>query len=89
MNPPQDKVMHFTDLVDKHISVIVDGLNKPCGGVVIDVSETLITLKPDGNNNVLVIPISRIASIMYRGINDDRTSMLQDESLESRDEKSQ
>lgn len=81
--------MNFTDLVGKQISVIVDGLNKPCGGVVIDVSETLITLKPDGNNNVLVLPINRIASIMYRGIDDGRTNMLQDKSLERRDAKSQ
>lgn len=58
--------MNLRDLVDKDISVIVDGLNKPCGGRVVDVSETLLTLKPNiGNNNVLVIPINKIASIMY------------------------
>lgn len=65
--------MNFKDLMDKEISVIVDGLNKPCGGRLIDVSETLLTLKPStGNNNVLVIPISRVTSIMYteRGTDD-------------------
>ncbi len=65
--------MNFKDLLDKEISVIVDGLNRPCGGRLIDVSDTLLTLKPStGNNNVLVIPISRITSIMYteRGTDD-------------------
>ncbi len=65
--------MNLKDLVNREISVIVDGLNKPCGGRLVDVSDTLLTLKPTmGNNNVLVIPISRIASIMYteRGTDD-------------------
>ena len=56
--------MNFKDLLGEEISIITDGLNKPCGGRLIDVSETLLTLKPStGNNNVLVIPIGRIASI--------------------------
>lgn len=65
--------MDLKDLIDKEITIIVDGLNKPCGGRLVDVSETLLTIKPStGNNNVLVIPISRIASIMYteRGTDD-------------------
>ena len=58
--------MDLKDLIGKDISVIVDGLNKPCGGRLVDVSETLLTIKPStGNKNVLVIPISRVASIMY------------------------
>jgi hypothetical protein len=58
--------MNLQDLLKKEISVIVDGLNRPCGGVVLDVTETLITLKPStGNHNLIIIPISKIASIMY------------------------
>lgn len=58
--------MDLKDLIGKDISVIVVGLNKPCGGRLIEVSEILLTIKPStGNNNVLVIPVSKIASIMY------------------------
>ena len=65
--------MDLKDLMDKEITIIVDGLNKPCGGRLVDISETLLTIKPStGNNNVLVIPISRVTSIMYteRGTDD-------------------
>ena len=67
--------MNLKDLIGEEISIIADGLNKPCGGRLIDVSETLLTLKPStGNSNVLVIPIGRIASIMYtdRDRDDDK-----------------
>lgn len=71
--------MDLKDLLDKEITIIVDGLNKPCGGRLVDVSEILLTIKPStGNNNVLVIPISRIASIMYteRGTDNGREDRL-------------
>jgi hypothetical protein len=86
----EELYMNLKELVGKEITVISDGLKSPCGGAVIDVSETLITLKPNrGNNNILVIPINRIASILCidGGMNNGRSNLLQNESLASRDEK--
>ncbi len=84
--------MNLKELIGREITIISDGLKSPCGGRVIDVSETLITLKPNtGNNNMLVIPINRIASILCidGGMNNGRSNLLQNKSLERRDATSQ
>ena len=58
----------------KELTIIVRGLERPCGGILIALDDSFITIEPsNGRNNILLIPTDKILSIMhYRGTDNER-----------------
>ena len=69
----------LTPFKGKEITVIVYGLERPCGGILIAIDDSFITIKPsNGRDNILVIPTDKVLSIMHnRGTYDGRKYTVQ------------
>jgi hypothetical protein len=55
----------MNELLNTEITVIVDGLQKPCGGVLVSFDKTYLVIETKTGNTIR-IPHSRVASIMTR-----------------------
>jgi hypothetical protein len=58
----------------KEITILVHGLERPCGGILVALDDSFITVKPsNGRNNIILIPTDKVLSIMHhRGTDDGR-----------------
>ena len=66
----------------KEITIIVHGLERPCGGILIALDDSFITIKPsNGKNNILLIPTDKVLSIMHnRGTDNGRNNSIRQSS---------
>ena len=55
----------MNELLNKEITVIVEGLQKPCGGVLVSHDDRFLIMETNTGNTIR-IPISRICSILTR-----------------------
>jgi len=53
------------ELLNKEITIIVEGLQRPCGGRLVSFDGTFLVLET-GTGNTVYIPQTKIASIMTR-----------------------
>ena len=62
----------MNELLNKEITVIVEGLNKPCGGILVSYDDRFLIMETN-TGNTLRVPVTRICSILTRtngGTND-------------------
>lgn len=55
----------MNELLNKEITVIVDGLQKPCGGVLVSFDNTYLVIETNTGNTIR-IPHAKVASILTR-----------------------
>lgn len=55
----------MNELLNKEITVIVDGLLKPCGGVLVSFDSTYLVIETRTGNTIR-IPHAKVASILTR-----------------------
>jgi len=53
------------ELLNKEITVIVDGLQKPCGGILVSFDNTYLVIETNTGNTIR-IPHAKVASILTR-----------------------
>jgi hypothetical protein len=59
------KMNQLTQFEGKSVTVIVQGLQKPCGGTLLAHDSDSILIKPNtGKDNVILIPMNKVVSIM-------------------------
>ncbi len=67
----------MNELLNKEITIIVEGLQKPCGGVLVSFDNTYLVIETNTGNTIR-IPHSKVASIMTRtngGTNNGKESI--------------
>ena len=55
----------MNELLNKEITVIVEGLQKPCGGVLVSFDDRFLVIETNTGNTIR-IPHAKVASIMTR-----------------------
>jgi len=55
----------MNELLNREITVIVEGLQKPCGGILVSFDDRFMVLETD-SGNTLRIPHAKVASILTR-----------------------
>ncbi len=55
----------MNELLNKEITVIVEGLQKPCGGILVTIDGDYLVLETNTGNTIR-IPHAKVASIMTR-----------------------
>ena len=55
----------MNELLNKQITVIVEGLQKPCGGVLVSFDNNYLVLETNTGNTIR-IPHAKVASILTR-----------------------
>lgn len=53
------------ELLNKEITIIVEGLQKPCGGVLVSFDNTYLVIETNTGNTIR-IPHAKVASILTR-----------------------
>jgi hypothetical protein len=68
------KVDALREFEGKEITIIVQNLSRPCGGTLVALDDSFITIKPNsGRDNILLIPTDKVLSIMHhRGTDNEQ-----------------